>query len=305
MSGAPTLNAGFIPLIDAAPLLVAERLGLAAAEGVTLNLSRETSWATIRDRLSVNHLDVAHALAPLPLAANLGLGPMDARMIVPICFGTGGNTVTVATHVAEAIRQAEGASAPAAMSAGTSAPFDPSAAVAGLKRLVRERDAAGLRKLVFGIVHPHSAHRYQLAYWLASGGIVPGRDISLLVLPPALLPSALEAGRIDGFCAGEPWGSTAVASSAGTILTTNAHIWRGSPEKVLAVNAEWAEPNRDALLRLVRAIYRACLWCDDAENHGALADLLAGDDAVGTPRALIANSLARTLPASSDTKVAV
>ncbi len=40
--------------------------------------SRESSWANIRDRLAVGHFDVAHMLAPMPIACNLGLTPLAA-----------------------------------------------------------------------------------------------------------------------------------------------------------------------------------------------------------------------------------
>ncbi|MEM1140163.1 MAG: ABC transporter substrate-binding protein, partial [Pseudomonadota bacterium] len=45
------IRIGFIPLVDCAPLVVAHEKGFAAAEGLTLDLIRETSWANIRDRL--------------------------------------------------------------------------------------------------------------------------------------------------------------------------------------------------------------------------------------------------------------
>ena len=95
MSSRTKIRLGFMPLVDAAPLIAAKEFGFADAEGLDLTLSRETSWATIRDRLSVGHLDAAHALAPLPIAANLGLGPLPVTMAVPMALGFGANTVTV------------------------------------------------------------------------------------------------------------------------------------------------------------------------------------------------------------------
>ena len=74
----------------------------------------------------------------------------------------------------------------------------------------------------------------------------PVSPASVPVLPPSLMVPALVAGRIDGFCAGEPWGSLAVEEKAGRIVTTKAHVWRSSPEKVLAVREEWAEAERAA-----------------------------------------------------------
>src|SRR5204863_75217 len=64
------VRAGFLPLVDAALLIIARERDFARDEGIDLHLIRETSWANIRDRISVGHFDVAHMLAPLPIAAN-------------------------------------------------------------------------------------------------------------------------------------------------------------------------------------------------------------------------------------------
>lgn len=285
---------GFMPLTDCAPLVVAHEMGFANEEGLELRLVRETSWATIRDRLSVGHLDAAHALAPMPIASNLGLGPLPSRLIAPIALGFGGNTITVSKDVWAAL---EGG--------GARADFDAKAALVAMALLVQRRRAASAPKLVFGIVHPFSAHHYELAYWLAAGGIMPERDVELIVLPPSLMVPALVAGRIDGFCAGEPWGSLAVEEKAGRIVTTKAHVWRSSPEKVLAVREEWAEAEAASLERLLRAVYRACLWCDEVDNREALADLLARKDYVGRPASAILPGLRRVLTAPDGGKLEV
>ena len=104
------LRAGFMPLTDAAPLIVAARLGFARAEGVVIELERETSWATLRDRMAVRHLDVAHMLAPMPIADAIGLTPLPIDVVVPMALGFGGNTITVSTALARELAE-EGAPA--------------------------------------------------------------------------------------------------------------------------------------------------------------------------------------------------
>lgn len=288
------VRAGFMPLVDAAPLIVAARLGFAEQEGLTLVLERETSWAAVRDRIAVSHLDVAHMLAPMPLAANLGLGPLPARIVAPIALGTGGNTITVSrslwTHL-----EAHGATND--LDAGRSA--------RAFGEVVRRRAAEGAPKLTLAVVHPHSAHRYQVAYWLAVAGVELGRDVELVVVPPPLTAAALTGGQIDGFTAGEPWGSVAVAGGASAIVTTNACIWRGSPEKVLGVRERWAEEDGDRLDALVRAVYRAAVWCDDPSRRKELAALLAARDAVALPAELVERSLSRDLVAPDGSKRSV
>ncbi len=278
------VRAGFIPLVDAAPVIVAYELGYAESEGIRLILNRETSWAAIRDRLAVSHLDAAHILAPMPIAANLGLGPLPVAITVPMALGSGANSITVSHEIWNRI----------ACSLDV-ADFDAQRALDALVRVVAERRADNRGPLSLGVVHPYSAHYYELSYWLASGGIPVGEDIELVVLPPGLMPAALASGQIDGFCAGEPWGTVAANDGTGVILTTNAHIWRNSPEKVLGVRRAFAEEDPARLAGLVRALYRAAAWCDLPESQEALALLLARPEYVGRPVDQIRPCLARRL----------
>lgn len=290
MSSTPCeVRAGFIPLVDCAPIVVARELGFAEVEGVQLILSRETSWATVRDKLAVSHFDAAHVLAPMPVAANLGLGPLPTPMVVPMALGTGANSITVSTKLWTELSQHMEEN-----------DFNALAAIEALAAVVQKRSDRQ-PQLQFGIVHPHSAHHYELAYWLAARGIVPGRDVDLVIVPPSLMPAALASGHIDGFCAGEPWGTVSANDGSGIILTTNAHIWRNSPEKVLGVRTAWAEQNPDCLEALVRAVYRAAEWCDEPGNQDELARLLAREHHVGQSVELIRPCLARRLKAGDGT----
>src|SRR4051812_41527659 len=47
------LRIGFIPLVDAAALIVAVDKGFAAAEGLDIMLVREVSWSNVRDKLNI------------------------------------------------------------------------------------------------------------------------------------------------------------------------------------------------------------------------------------------------------------
>lgn len=68
------VSLGFMPLTDCAPLIVAQQEGYFAAEGLEVSLSREASWANIRDKVLVGALDGAQMIAPMPLAMSLGIG---------------------------------------------------------------------------------------------------------------------------------------------------------------------------------------------------------------------------------------
>ncbi len=101
-----TIRIGFMPLLDAAIPVVAARKGFAASHQLEIELVRETSWANVRDRLAIGHFDAAHLLAPMPIAAALGLMPFDVPLIAPMTLGHGGNAITVACPVWTAMQEA-------------------------------------------------------------------------------------------------------------------------------------------------------------------------------------------------------
>src|SRR5688500_456351 len=100
------ITAGFMPLTDSLLLVMAREKGFATAQGIDLMLVRETSWANIRDRVAVGHFDVAHMLAPMPVAACLGLNPIDAPVLAVMSLGLGGNAVTVSKKLWAAMADA-------------------------------------------------------------------------------------------------------------------------------------------------------------------------------------------------------
>jgi len=274
------LTLGFVPLLDCAPIVVAAEMGFGAAEGLELRLKRENSWATIRDRLIVGHFHAAHMLGPMPIAAQLGVGQATVDLIAPMALGWGGNAITVASATWEAML-AEGAAAAA----------EPAQQGMALRAVVRERARSGAAQLTLAMVHPFSCHHYELRYWLAACGIDPDDDVRLVVVPPPYMVEALRDGQIDGFCAGEPWNSLAVAAGIAHIVTPTTAIWHRSPEKVLGMRANWAERHPDETAALIRALYRACEWCEQDQSSGELARLLARPEFIGEPAPDIARGM--------------
>ncbi|PBC08079.1 CmpA/NrtA family ABC transporter substrate-binding protein [Mesorhizobium sp. WSM3859] len=275
MSTTHEITAGFMPLFDSAVLVATGEMGFAAREGIELKLQRETSWANIRDRIAIGHFDVAHMLGPMPLACSLGLTPLASDTIVPFSLGLGGNCITVSNAVWDGM-----------VANGAIPDLDPARAGAALGALIRERSAAGREPLRFAVVHPHSGHNYELRYWLAACGIDPDRDIEIVIVPPPFMADALAAGRIDGYCVGEPWNSAAVAAGTGRIVTVKALLWRNSPEKVIGARKAWAEENPEALAALLRALHHSARWCQDPVNRGELAALMARPAFLGQPEAI-------------------
>lgn len=280
------IRIGFMPLLDSAVPVIAARAGFARRQGLEIELVRETSWANVRDRLAIGHFDAAHLLAPLPIAAAFGLTPYDVPLLAPMVLASGGNAITVARHVWEAMKAAE----PQVVA------NDPVSTGRALKGAIEARKARGEPPLAFVVVHPFSSHNYELRYWLAAAGIDPERDVAIAILPPPYMGDALAAGRIDGFCVGDPWNSRAARQGHGAVILTKPAIWPRSPDKVLAVRSDWAEANRDVLRKLLIALLESARWCADPQNREILVSIMADESVLGVEPEDVLAALSGRMP---------
>lgn len=278
MSVPPALRLGLLRLTDAAPLIVAQELGHFAAEGLAVTLSVEPSWANIADKLAYGLLDGAMILPPLALALRLGLsgsaGP--ERIVVPAALSLNGNTVTLAERWSAAVLDGAERTPPSALE--TARRF------AALIRARRERPH-------LAVVHSFSTHNLLLRYWLATAGIDPDRDVSFTVVPPAETVAAMAAGKIDGFCAGAPWGAVAARAGLGRSVATSHAIWNHGMEKVLALREALVARHPDAAHSVLRALLKAAAYCDDAAHAREVAAVLSRERYLGLPADVILTSL--------------
>lgn len=276
------VSLGFMPLTDSAPLIVAQQEGYFSAEGLDVTLSREASWANIRDKVLVGVLDGAQMIAPMPLAMSLGLGTPRTPMATPLILSIQGNTITLAKGLLDAL--------------GPEAVGERPLSAARLKALLPQIVAARGRPLTLAAVFGISTHMLQLHDWLAAGGIDPMVDLRAIVVPPSQTVTQIEAGNIDGFCAGEPWGSWASARGVGQRVALSSDITPGMPEKVFSVRADYAAREPETVAALVRALVKAGAWCDVPGNRAELARRLAAPELLGLPEAVIAASLTAEPP---------
>src|SRR6201996_4673293 len=239
------LHIGFIPLIDAAALIVAVDKGFAKAERLDVTLAREVSWSNVRDKLNIGLFDAAHLLAPVAIASSLGIGHVKVPIMASFNLGLNGNAITVSPALHAAILDELDGDR-----------FDPMATARALARVVAARRKSGAAPLTFGMTFPFSTHNYHFRFWMASGGVDPDEDVRMVVLPPPFMAESLASGQIDAFCGGAPWNFIAVGRGGGHILHFVADILVRAAEKVLAVRQNWAERHPDTVAALVRAAQR-------------------------------------------------
>lgn len=255
------IRLGFLPLVDAALPILARELGFAEEEGLTLDLVRDMSWATVQDRLLYGHSDAAHMVAPLAIATTLGLGRPAVPLSVPFVLGLNGNAITLRPDLAAQVTQVGG-------------PGDIRAIGARFARVAKAQKAAGA-KLRLGVVHRYSSHNYMLRYWLRGTGTDPNADVEIVTIAPPYAADALTSREVDGICVGAPWNSVAVERGAGVVVATTSQIWRRGVEKVLAVKRGRLDQERELFDPLLRALYRAGEAFVDPERLDQITAIMA------------------------------
>jgi nitrate/nitrite transport system substrate-binding protein len=254
-----SLDLGFMALSDCASLVVAATQGFAQPYGLTLNLKRQASWATLRDKLVSGELDAAHSLYGLIYAVHLGIGgvaPTDMAVLMGL------NQNGQSLNLSHALQQ-QGVVTPEA-----------------LDRHVHQSRT----KLTFAQTFPTGTHAMWLYYWLASQGIHPLQDVNSVVVPPPQMVAHLQAGRIDGFCVGEPWSASAVKQHQGFTLATTQAIWPDHPEKVLGCTQAFVDQYPNTARVLVMAILEASRFIEQSqENRRSTAQLLSAREYLDAP----------------------
>jgi nitrate/nitrite transport system ATP-binding protein len=255
------LEIGYIPLTQAAPLIIGKEKGFFAEYGLEVNLNAETSWKNIAKGVATGKLDAAQMVAGMPLALTLGAGgKTPVSMVTAMTLSRNGSAITFSKELFNT----------------------------GIKNLADFQATinADLDKThTLGIVHPASMQNLLLRYWLAASGIQPDVDVSLMVIPPEEMLTALQDGKIDGYCVGEPWNSLAVDQNSGFLIAITSELWNGHPDKVLGVREDWAQKNPQTHLALVKALLAACEYCDDIRNREEVITLIS------QPEYLASNSL--------------
>ncbi|MFT5622878.1 MAG: ABC-type nitrate/sulfonate/bicarbonate transport system substrate-binding protein [Bacteroidia bacterium] len=271
-SRTPAVRLGYLRLLDAAPLIVADSMGMFLDVGLDVELSREVGWATLRDKLAFGDLDVAQALSPMPFFMQLGIGVTKTKIITGMVLNCNGNAITLSRDLHE-----EG------VTDGDS-----------LRRYVKSGFRP--RKLVFGVVSLYSSHYSNLCRWLEQYQINPHRDVIITVLPPEHVVRNLASNNIDGFCVGEPWNSMAIEEGIGWCPATSAQISSGYPEKVLATTERFYSYRPDEYLRMIEVLHRACAMCDAPEQRVEILKILSKEKYLNCTPETLAHAFSDAFP---------
>ncbi len=256
---------GFVPLLDSAPLIVAQELGLFDSEGLEVELVREESWASLRDKVSFGLVDGGHMLAPMPLSMSLATDRPKVPVVVGMVLSRNGNGITLSNDIYNHLV--------------TSAADldDPISTATELVKLAQHRG----KPIRLASVSPWSSHDLQLRDWLASAGPEAESQVQIVPVSPVQMVDAFRSDTIEGCCVGEPWNSILEYEQLGRILHSGHQVWQNAPEKVLGMRADWTAQHETMHRHLVRALLAACQWLDSPHHHDILKDILSRPEYLG------------------------
>lgn len=267
----------YLRLTDSAPLIVAQEMGFFDRYGLKVKLQRETSWATLRDKLIGGAADAAAMLAPMPLTLAQTLPQCGEQLLSGLILSCNGNAITLAESLYRALPLPD-------------EDCDGAGVGRALATYIQNRPG-GEAPLRFATVYPFSSHTLQLRHWLRAARIDPDRDLQIVVLPPEQMVDSLERGDIDGYCVGEPWNTLAAQKGIGAIASPCNSLLPAMPEKVLAVTGSWHDANPVAHLALRAALLQACIWLTERDQRREATALLAREEYLDLPTELLAPSL--------------
>ncbi len=266
---AKKIRLGFIPLTDCAPLVAAKELGLFAKYGVDVELSKEASWANVRDKILLGELDGAHCLFSMPLSVYTGIGgKAGSEMKIAMMLSNNGQAISLSKDFCGL------------------AGYKELNKIAGAVKKVRAR-----KELTFAMTFPGGTHDIWLRYWLAACG-VNAKSVGIITIPPPQMVANMRVDNMEGFCVGEPWGGVAAAQNVGFTHIATQDLWSDHPEKALVVNAAFAKNNREDLKKVMKAVVEAQRWLDNLGNRKKAASWLTKPYYVNAPLAIIEARLA-------------
>ncbi|MFV8164349.1 ABC transporter substrate-binding protein [Mycobacterium sp. 134] len=237
------LRVGYLPITDAAPLLIAHSAGLYPAGMVSSArpvLFR--SWAALAEAFITRQVDIVHLLMPMAVQLRYTLG---AGVRVLGWNHTNGSALTVAPNIRDLSDLA-----------GTQVaiPFWWSIHNIVLQELLR---AHGLRPVV-----RRSASRAD-------------RTVELIVMSPSDMVPALANGTLGGYVVADPFNAVAQIKKIGHIHTFLGDVWRDHACCALVTRDDVIASRPRAVQAVADAVVGAQLRID-ADRAGAAAALTGG-----------------------------
>lgn len=271
-----TLNAqndpvrlGFIPLTDCSPIVMAKELGLFKKYGVEVVVTKESSWANVRDKILTGELDGAHCLYSMPFSVYTGVGgKAGSEMKIAMMLNVNGQAITLSNDFCGKV---------------------------GFKQMNKVTPVVATKlkaekEVTFAMTFPGGTHDLWLRNWMSVAGLNQ-KAVKIITIPPPQMVANMKVGNMDGFCVGEPWGGVAVKQGVGFTQVASQDIWKDHPEKALVVNKDFSAKRRADLVKVMKAVMEACKWLDVPANRKKAAAIIGKAAYVNAPADVIEGRL--------------
>lgn len=244
---------GYLPITDAAPLLVAHSRKLYQAEGLTTEQPRLfRSWAQIVEAFLARQVNVIHVLFPTSIWIRYGRN-FPAKIVA--WNHTNGSALTVLPDI-ENPRELGGKT--------IAVPFWYSIHNLVLQQLLQRNGLKIVRK--------------------AKDAPIASNEVNLVVLPPPDMVSALANKSIGGYIVAEPFNAAAENLKTGRVLRFTGDVWKNHACCVVFVHEEDIRQRKQWTQRVVNALVKAQLW--SRSNRSEVARILSKDGGKYTPHPL-------------------
>lgn len=234
-----TLRIGYLPITDAAPLLLAHDGGEFAQRGIrTPKPTLFRGWAPLVEALQSGSVDIVHLLMPAAMQLRY-----EAKVPVKVLAWNhvNGSAVTVAPHITSIA------------------------------------ELAGTTVAVPGWYSIHNVVLQQLLRAEGLTAVINQKPdagtVQLVVLAPADMPTALGAGSVSGYIVAEPFCAVAEVQGIGRILRFTGDVWREHACCVTVVREDLVTSNPDLAQRVADAVVAAQLRI--TQDRAAAAERLS------------------------------
>jgi bicarbonate transport system substrate-binding protein len=267
---------GYLPIVEAVPLIIAKEKGFFAKYGMTdVDISKQANWGAARDNVKIGSsnggIDGGQWQMPMPYLISEGIitDKQKIPMYVLLQLNTQGNAIAVAGKH---------------QNKGMSLKIDQAKAL-----FEKVKSEGGKFKAAY--TFPKANQELWIRYWLAANGIDPDTDIELLTVPAAQTVANMKTGTMDAFSTGDPWPLRIVKEKIGFIPALTAEIWKAHPEEYLAMRSDWVDQYPKATKAILKGIMEAQQWCDNFDNRKELAQIVSSKNYFGVDVDVLADPL--------------
>ena len=267
---------GYLPIVEAAPLIVAKEKGLFAKYGMPdVKIDKQANWGSARDNVKIGAAgggtDGGQWQMPMPYLISEGIITDNTKvpMYVLAQLNTQGNGIAIAKkHLGKGLS------------------IKVTDQVAFMDKLKSEG-----AKFKAAYTFPKANQEFWIRYWLAGNGIDPDKEVELLTVPTAQTVADMKRGAMDAFSTGDPWPYRIVTEKIGFIPVLTAELWKNHPEEYLAIRKDWVDKYPKATKAILKAVMEAQQWCDNFDNRKELASILAKREYFNVPETVLIEPL--------------